>query len=66
VPYKASQGRTKSRLTLDPARAPVVEQIFTWRVVDKLGMPAIAARLNADPARYPPPPGRGGRRRPSS
>ena len=55
VPVKASQGRTKTRLTLDPARAPVVEQIFTWRIVDKLGMPTIAARLNADPARYPAP-----------
>ena len=30
-------------------------QIFTWRIVDKLGMPTIAARLNADPARYPAP-----------
>jgi site-specific DNA recombinase len=55
VPVKASQGRTKTRLALDPARAPVVEQIFTWRVVHKLGMPTIAARLNADPGRYPAP-----------
>jgi site-specific DNA recombinase len=53
VPVKASQGRTKTRLILDPDRAPVVAQIFTWRTVDKLGMPAIAAKLNADPARYP-------------
>ncbi len=59
VPVKASQGRTKTRLALDPQRAPVVEQIFTWRVVHKLGMPAIAARLNADPARYPAPTGKG-------
>ena len=55
VPVKASQGRTKTRLALDPDRAPVVAQIFTWRIVDKLGMPTIAARLNADPARYPAP-----------
>ena len=55
VPVKASQGRTKTRLALDPDRAPVVAQIFTWRTVDKLGMPTIAARLNADPARYPAP-----------
>jgi site-specific DNA recombinase len=55
VPVKASQGRTKTRLILDPARAPVVEQIFTWRVVHKLGMPTIAARLNTDPVQYPPP-----------
>ena len=53
VPVKASQGRTKTRLAKDPDRAPVVEQIFTWRVIGKLGMPTIAARLNADPARYP-------------
>ena len=59
VPAKASQGRTKTRLALDPQRAPVVEQIFTWRVIGKLGMPTIAARLNADPARYPAPSGKG-------
>ena len=34
-------------------------RIFTWRVIGKLGMPAIAARLNDDPARYPPPAGGG-------
>ena len=59
VPVKASQGRTKTRLALDPDRAPVVAQIFTWRVVHKLGMPTITARLNADPARYPAPTGKG-------
>ena len=47
VPVKASQGRTKTRLALDPVWARVVEQIFTWRVVHKLGMPTIAAKLNA-------------------
>jgi site-specific DNA recombinase len=55
VAFKAAQGRTKSRLILDPARAPIVAQIFTWRVVDKLGMPAIAARLNASPVSCPAP-----------
>ncbi len=55
VPVKASQGRSKTRLALDPVRAPVIEQIFTWRVIDKLGMTTIAKRLNADPARYPAP-----------
>ena len=55
VPFKAAQGRTKSRLILDPDRAPVVARIFTWRTVDKLGLPAIAARLNADPALFPAP-----------
>ncbi len=54
-PLKASQGHTKTRLILDPAAAPVVAQIFTWRVVHKLGLPAIAKRLNADTALYPPP-----------
>ncbi|HET9975415.1 MAG TPA: recombinase family protein, partial [Streptosporangiaceae bacterium] len=59
APAKAAQGRTKTRLVLDPERAPVVEQIFTWRTVDKLGIPTITARLNADPARYPSPAGNG-------
>jgi site-specific DNA recombinase len=59
VAVKAAQGRTKSRLIIDPQRAPVVAQIFTWRVAGKLGMPAITARLNADPAAYPPPQGPG-------
>ncbi len=53
VPFKAAQGRTKTRLILDPDRAPVIDRIFTWRAIDKLGLPAIAARLNADTARYP-------------
>jgi site-specific DNA recombinase len=56
-PALASLGRTKSRLILDPARAPVVTQIFTWRTGTRLGVPTIAARLNADPGRYPPPAG---------
>ena len=55
VPYKAAQGRTKTRLALDPGRAPVVAQIFAWRTEDKLGMTTITGRLNADPAAYPPP-----------
>ena len=60
VPFKAAQGRTKSRLTVDPVRAPVIAQMYAWRTIDKLGCPAIAARLNADPAACPPPnPGTG-------
>ncbi len=55
VPYKAAQGRTKTRLALDPDRAPVVARIFAWRVEDKLGLATITSRLNADPAAYPPP-----------
>jgi hypothetical protein len=56
-PALASLGRTKSRLILDPARAPVVTQIFTWRAGTRLAVTTIAARLNADPRRYPPPAG---------
>ena len=60
TPGSIHEGRTKSRLLLDPVRAPVIEQIYQWRTVGKLGCPAIAARLNADPATYPPPnPGTG-------
>jgi len=59
-PVKAAQGRTKSRLVLDSATAPTVEAIFTWRTVDKLGLPAIAIRLNASPALYPAPAGSDG------
>jgi len=55
VPVKAAQGRTKTRLARDPARAPVVAQIYTWRTVDKLGIPEITARLNTDHQSYPPP-----------
>jgi recombinase len=36
-------------------RAPVVAQIFAWRVTEQLGYRTIASRLNADPGRYPPP-----------
>ncbi|WP_300604692.1 recombinase family protein [Trebonia sp.] len=56
-PAKAAQGRTKTRLVPDPATAPAVAAIFTWRTVDKLGLPAIAARLAAAPGLYPPPGG---------
>jgi site-specific DNA recombinase len=54
-PAKAAQGRTKTRLLLDPQRAPVVAQIFTWRTVDRVGATTIARRLNADPAACPSP-----------
>jgi hypothetical protein len=57
VPMKAAQGRTKTRLILDPVRGPVVAAIYTWRVDEHLGVPAITARLNADHGRYPPPDG---------
>jgi hypothetical protein len=57
APAKAAQGRTKTRLILDPDRAPVVEQIYTWRTVNRLSIAAIVARLNASPAACPAPGG---------
>ncbi len=54
VPVKAAQGRFKTRLTLDPQRAPAVQAIFTWRTVDKIGSRAIRDRLDADHGQYPP------------
>jgi DNA invertase Pin-like site-specific DNA recombinase len=55
VPARRAEGKTKTRLVLDPERAPVVAQIFTWRVADQLGYKAIAERLNRNLDRYPPP-----------
>jgi hypothetical protein len=57
VAVKAAQGHSKSRLIIDPQRAPVVAQIFAWRVRDKMGTPAITARLNAGLDACPPPKG---------
>ena len=57
VPFKAAQGRTKTRLALDPGRAGVVAQMFAWRTEDRLGLGTITGRLNADPAACPPPGG---------
>jgi len=58
-PVKAAQGRTKTRLVINPAERPAVEAIFRWRTVKKLGVPTITSRLNADPAAYPSPAGKG-------
>jgi DNA invertase Pin-like site-specific DNA recombinase len=58
-PIKAAHGLTKTRLVIDPERGPVVVAIFTWRTVNKLAVPTITARLNADPAAYPSPDGTG-------
>ncbi len=55
VPAKRREGKTKARLVLDPARAPVVAQIFAWRIHQQLGYHTIAKRLNQDLDRYPPP-----------
>ncbi len=55
VPAKRREGKTKARLILDPTRAPVVAQIFSWRIHERLGYRSIAKRLNRDLQRYPPP-----------
>jgi DNA invertase Pin-like site-specific DNA recombinase len=55
VPARRAEGRSKTRLVLDPVRAPVVEQIYSWRIDEKLGYRAIAERLNQDLDRYLPP-----------
>jgi DNA invertase Pin-like site-specific DNA recombinase len=55
VPAKAALGKVKRRLVRDPIRAPVVTQVYTWRVVEQLSYDEIADRLNLDPERYPPP-----------
>ncbi|MFI7081221.1 recombinase family protein [Micromonospora sp. NPDC049903] len=53
-PHKIGE-RTKSTLIVDPTRGPVVTQIFRWRVEGELTYGEIAARLNANLDRYPPP-----------
>jgi recombinase len=55
-PIKASEGRTKTRLVPDPIFAPVVAQIYRWRVIDRLGKPTIRKRLAGHPHLYPVPP----------
>ena len=54
-PRQGRPGRTKTRLVLDPVRAPVVTQIFTWRTENRLGVTTITNRFNADPGRCPSP-----------
>ncbi len=54
APSKASQGRTKTLLVLDEQRAPIIAAIYPMRAEDKLGVPAVHARLSADPGAYPP------------
>ena len=54
APSKAAQGRTKTLLALDEIRAPIIAGIYAMRVSEKLGVPAIQARLSADPVTYPP------------
>jgi DNA invertase Pin-like site-specific DNA recombinase len=57
VPVKASQGRTKTRLAVDPQAGPWVTQMYEWRVYENLSRDAIALRLDA--AGAPSPDGEG-------
>ncbi|GAB4588989.1 hypothetical protein Ntsu_68210 [Nocardia sp. IFM 10818] len=54
-PTKAARAQTKSRLEPDGVRGETVTQIAMWRYYEGLGYDTIAERLNADPAKYPPP-----------
>ena len=55
VPARRAEGKTKTRLLPDPVTAPVVLQIYQWRVIERLGYAEITDRLNADLTRYPTP-----------
>src|SRR5207248_2703014 len=55
VPAKRAEGKHKTKLAVDPIRSLTVQQIFAWRVDEKLSYRAIAERLNDDLDRYPPP-----------
>lgn len=61
-PVKARRGAVKTRLEPDGLKAQAVTQIAHWRYYERLGYGAIADRLNADPAQYPPPVPPGGLR----
>lgn len=55
VAAKREEGKTKSRLLIDPERGPTVTQIYLWRHDEQLAYKVIAERLNHDLDRYPPP-----------
>jgi hypothetical protein len=59
-PAQSQPGPHQTRLAINPATAPAIRAIYTWRTQDKVGVPTICARLNADPGTYPPPPGAAG------
>ncbi|WP_216211155.1 recombinase family protein [Amycolatopsis aidingensis] len=52
---RTTRGRLRTRLTPDPRRASVVQDIFYWRAVTGLDIEQITLRLNTNPHRYPPP-----------
>ncbi|WP_414944841.1 recombinase family protein [Amycolatopsis sp. cmx-11-32] len=51
----SASGRARTRLTPDPHRARVVQDIFYWRAITGLDVDQITQRLNNNPDRYPPP-----------
>ena len=53
VPVKAQQGRTRTRLAVDPDCGQWVTQMFEWRTLEKLSARAIALRLDAAGAPSP-------------
>lgn len=55
VPGKRADGATKTRLTPDPIRGPVVRHIYDLYLGTGMGISQIADALNTDPASYPPP-----------
>ncbi|MEV6007303.1 recombinase family protein [Streptomyces sp. NPDC051976] len=61
-PVRARRGAAKTRLEPDGLKAQTVTQIAHWRYYERLGYGAIADRLNAEPARFPPPEPPGGLR----
>jgi site-specific DNA recombinase len=46
VPAKRAKGMKKTRLEAHPVEGPVVRQMFTWRVTERLGYQVIADRLS--------------------
>ncbi len=54
-PHKRSRGLTRSRLDLDPVRAPVVRRIFDEYLHSPRGLDEICQLLNGDLDRFPPP-----------
>ncbi len=54
-PHKRSRGLTRSRLDLDPVRAPVVRRIFDEYLYSPRGLDEICQLLNSDLDRFPAP-----------
>lgn len=52
---RSASGKPRTRLTPDPRRASVVQDIFYWRAITGLDIEQITVRLNNNPDRYPPP-----------